>query len=429
MKFDLSFLHTSLLTLLGVVTITGFYMGLIAKRVNLPTIIGYMILGVILGPSVLNIFDDHAIQQLSFLSEIALGFVAFTIGSELSLSSLKRIGKGIIIVIFAESVMAFLIVTAAIYALTRDLPLSIIFGAMAPASAPAGTVAIIQEYKARGSLTKSVYAVVGFDDGLAVIIFGFAAALSKNLLIAECSNTATSILPALWTPVLEISLSLILGGFIGIIFSRIIGKLHNSRDIFIILFGVVFFTTGLSIHWNLSYILANMMVGFVLVNDQSEAVVQSVRTPLGEIMPLVFLLFFCLAGAHLRISAIPALGGIGVVYILGRSAGLTVGAYWGAKLGRLEKKIQKYLGFCILSQAGVAIGLSLIVNNDFSRIAAEYNLPHAAKIGAIVLATITATCIFFEIIGPVLTKFALTRAGEISNKKVKSLVEHNDKNK
>ena len=414
MKIDLSFLHISILTLLGAVTIAGFYIGLAAKRVNLPAIIGYMILGAILGPSVLNIFDEHSIRQLSFLSEIALGFVAFTIGSELSLSSLKRIGSGIIIVMFAESVMAFLTVTAAIYALTRDLPLSIIFGAMAPASAPAGTVAVIQEYKAGGSLTKSVYAVVGFDDGLAVIIFGFAAALSKNLLIAECSNTATSILPALWTPVLEISLSLILGGFIGIIFSRIIGKLHNSRDIFIILFGIVFLTTGLSIHWNLSYILANMMVGFVLVNDQSEAVVQSVRTPLGEIMPLVFLLFFCLAGAHLRISAIPALGGIGVIYILGRSAGLTVGAYWGAKLGRLEKKIQKYLGFCILSQAGVAIGLSLIVNNDFSQIAAEYNLPHAAKIGAIVLATITATCIFFELIGPVLAKFALTRAGEIS---------------
>ena len=414
MKIDLSFLHISILTLLGAVTIAGFYIGLAAKRVNLPAIIGYMILGAILGPSVLNIFDEHSIRQLSFLSEIALGFVAFTIGSELNLSSLKRIGSGIIIVIFAESVMAFLTVTAAIYALTLDLPLSIIFGAMAPASAPAGTVAVIQEYKSSGSLTKSVYAVVGFDDGLAVIIFGFAAALSKSLLIGECSNTATSILPTLWTPVLEISLSFILGGFIGIIFSRIIGKLHNSRDIFIILFGVVFFTTGLSAHWNLSYILANMMVGFVLVNDQSEAVVQSVRTPLGEIMPLVFLLFFCLAGAHLRISAIPALGGIGVVYILGRSAGLTVGAYWGAKLGRLEKKVQKYLGFCILSQAGVAIGLSLIVNNDFSQIAAEHNLPHAAKIGAIVLATITATCIFFEFIGPVLTKFALTRAGEIS---------------
>ena len=422
-------MHISLLTLLGAVTITGFYIGLIAKRVNLPAIIGYMILGVILGPSILNVFNDHSIKQLSFLSEIALGFVAFTIGSELSLSSLKRIGPGIIIVIFAESVMAFLVVALAIYALTRDLPLSIIFGAMAPASAPAGTVAVIQEYKSKGALTKTIYAVVGFDDGLAVVMFGFAAAISKSLLIGESSNTAARILPALWTPVLEITLSLILGGFIGIIFSRIIGKLHNSRDIFIILFGVVFFTTGLSIHWNLSYILANMMVGFVLVNDQREAVVQSVRTPLGEIMPLVFLLFFCLAGAHLKISAISALGSIGVVYILGRSVGKTGGAYFGAKLGGLEKKIEKYLGFCILSQAGVAIGLSLIVNNDFSQIAAEYNLPHAATIGALVLATITVTCIFFELVGPVLAKSALTRAGEISSKKVKSLVRHNDKNK
>ena len=343
MKIDLSFLHMSLLTLLGAITIAGFYIGLIAKRINLPALIGYMILGAILGPSFLNIFDDHSIRQLSFLSEVALGFVAFTIGSELNLSSLKRIGPGIITVIFAESALAFVVVTVAMYALTRDLPLSIIFGAMAPASAPTGTVAVIQEYKSKGSLTKAIYAVVGFDDGLAVIIFGFAAALAKSLLIGKSSNITASIMPALWTPVLEISLSLVLGGLVGIVFSRIIGRRHNSRDIFIILFGIVFFTTGLSIHWNLSYILANMMVGFVLVNDQSEAVVQSVRTPLGEIMPLLFLLFFCLAGAHLKLSAIPALGAIGIVYILGRSVGITTGSYFGAKLGRLEKKIQKYL--------------------------------------------------------------------------------------
>ena len=123
-------------------------MGRLAKRINLPTIIGYMALGIILGPSILNIFEEGVIQQLSFVSEIGLGFVAFSIGSELSLASLKRMGPGIISIILAESLMAFLVVTIAIYLLTRDLPLSIIFGAMAPATAPAGTVAVIQECKA-----------------------------------------------------------------------------------------------------------------------------------------------------------------------------------------------------------------------------------------------------------------------------------------
>jgi len=137
MKTDLSFLHVSALTLLGIATIVGFYMGHVAQRVNLPSLIGYMIFGVILGPSVLNLFDESMIEHLSFVTEIALGFVAFTIGSELSLSSLKRLGSGIISIIFAESFGAFFVVVVAVYLLTRDLPLSIIFGAMAPASAPA----------------------------------------------------------------------------------------------------------------------------------------------------------------------------------------------------------------------------------------------------------------------------------------------------
>ena len=414
MKIDGSFLQFSILTLLGCATIIGFYVGRLANRINLPTIIGYMALGIILGPSILNIFEKGIIQQLSFLSEIGLGFVAFTIGSELSLASLKRMGPGIVSIILAESLMAFLVVAIAIYVLTRDLPLSIIFGAMAPASAPAGTVAVIQEYKAKGSLTRTLYAVVGFDDGLAVVIYGFAVAFAKTLLIRESYPVTTNILHVLGVPMVEISLSLILGGVIGIVFSKLVAKLHNSRDILIIIFGVVLLATGLSIRWHLSFILTNMMIGFVLVNNQPEAVIRSVRTPLDQIMPLVFLLFFCLAGAHLKISAITTLGSLSIVYIIGRSAGLIGGAYFGACLGRVEKKIKKYLGFGILSQAGVAMGLSLIVMDEFTQLSAQFNLPHAGIIGADVLTTITATCIFFEIIGPILTKYALTKAGEIS---------------
>ena len=419
MKIDGSFLQLSILTLLGGATIVGFYVGRLSHRINLPTIIGYMALGIILGPSILNIFEKGIIQQLSFVSEIGLGFIAFTIGSELSLASLKRMGPGIVSIIFASSLIAFLVVAIAIYVFTRDLPLSIIFGAMAPATAPAGTVAVIQEYRAKGSLTKALYAVVGFDDGLAVVIYGFAVAIAKTLLIRESYPVTTNILPALGAPLVEISLSVILGGAIGIVFSRLVAKLHHSRDILILIFGVVLLVTGLSIRWHLSFILSNMMVGFVLSNNQPEAVIRRVRAPLDQIMPLVFLLFFCLAGTHLKISAITTLGGLSVAYIIGRSAGKIGGAYLGACLGRVETKIKKYLGFGLLSQAGVAIGFSLIVMNEFTQLSAKYNLPHAEIIGASVLTTITATCIFFEIIGPVLVKYALKKAGEVSIQKEK----------
>lgn len=413
MKTDLSFLHVSALILLGTATIVGFYMGRVAQRISLPSVVGYMIFGVILGPSILNLIDEPMIEDLSFLTEIALGFVAFTIGSELSLSSLKRLGSGIISIIFAESFGAFFLVVAAVYLLTRDLPLSIIFGAVAPASAPAGTVAVIQECKAKGTLTKSLYAIVGFDDGLAIIIFGFGASFAKSLLIREASGTTASVLPTLGIPMVEIGLSLITGGIIGFLFCKLVLKLQKSRDILIILFGVVLLATGLSIRWHLSLILTNMMLGFVLVNSRREALVQRVRAPLLEIMPLVYILFFCLAGANMKLSAIPALGSIGAVYILSRSVGLIGGARLGASFGRVEEKVKKYVGLGILSQAGVAIGLSLIVKQEFSQLNVQYNLPHATTIAAVVFATITTTCIFFEIIGPILTKFALKKAGEI----------------
>jgi len=416
---DWSFLHISGLTLIGAATIVSFYVGRAARLAKLPSLIGYMLVGVILGPSVLHLFDEPSMERLSFITEIALGFVAFSIGSELNMSSLKRLGGGIISIILAESFGAFLVVSLAVYALTRDLPLALIFGSMAPASAPAGTVAVIQECRAKGSLTKTLYAVVGFDDGLAIIIFGFAAALAKNLLITEASGTAEGILGALLAPAKEIGLSFVVGGVAGLLFYHLVRKLQSAREILIVVFSVILICTGLSIRWHLSLILTNMVVGFVLANARHESLLHRVTAPLLEVMPLLFVLFFCLAGAHLQLSALPALGVIGIVYVLGRSAGLIGGARLGAVFGHVEDKVKKYVGLGILSQAGVAIGLSLIVKHEFTLLDARYNAPHALAIGSSVLATITATCIFFEIIGPIMTKFALKRAGEIPDVEAK----------
>lgn len=410
---DLSILHISALTLLGIATLVGFYAGRLSRRARLPSIIGYMILGVILGPSVLHLFSDKMLDGLSFITEISLGLVAFSIGSELSLSSLKGLGWGIILIILTESFLAFLVVVGAIYLLTGDFPLALIFGAMAPASAPAGTVAVIHEYKAKGPLTKALYAVVGFDDGLAIMIFGFAAAFAKSLLVGEATGSTESIMTSLGAPVKEIVLSLVTGAVIGFVFCQMVRRLNNSRDIFVVVFGAVLLATGLSMRWHLSLILTNMVVGFVLVNTRRETLTRNVTAPLHETMTLVFVLFFCLAGAHLKLSVLPGLGLIGVVYILARSAGLVGGAYIGASLGHVDQKVKKYVGMGILSQAGVAIGLSLIVRHEFVQLDARYGLEHAAEIGASVLTTVTATCIFFEIIGPILTRVALKKAGEI----------------
>ena len=406
-------------TLVGAMLILCFYVGKLVKKTSLPSLIGYMLVGALFGSSFkrfgLELFTEPVRHSLAFITQVALGFVAFSIGSELSMKSLKRLGNGIVWIIFSESFAAFFVVTGLIYAVTRDWPMALIFGSMAPASAPAGTVAIIQEYKAKGSLTQALYAVVGFDDGLAIIIFGFSAAIAKSLLMAETpGHVSEGFFQMLKAPTLEIVLSIVVGTVLGFIFCQLVRFIKNSRDMLIIVFGVVMLGTGLSMMWHLSLILTNMVIGFVLINTRREALVHKVTAPLLEIMPLTFVLFFCLAGAHLQLSALPSLGVIGIAYIFGRSAGLIGGARLGATLGHVEEKIKKYVGLGILSQAGVAIGLALIVSSEFAGLGAVVDgVSHGSRIGTKVITTITATCLVFEIIGPILAKYALGKAGEL----------------
>jgi len=414
-------LHFPVLLLIGIVIIVSFYFGKAIKVIKLPLIIGYMGLGVIFGPSFLNLLNDNLQNNLSFITEMALGFVALGIGLELSLPSLKKQGLGIISIIFAESFGAFISVFFSIYILTGNIPLALIFGAIAPASAPAGTVAVIQEYKAKGSLTKALYAVVGFDDGLGIIIFGFVVAVARSILSHQAGAGSENIGMMLFLPFKEILLSFLVGYIMALIFCSLARKLNNPNDILILVFGFVLLITGICLALHLSLILTNMIVGIIIINTQSHDLTQKIHNQLKNIMPILFILFFTLAGAHLHIKELPGLGIIGIVYFFARSFGLIGGSRIGAALGHVESKIKKYIGLGILSQAGVAIGLSLIVKHEFKGlgkvidIVNGVNITSGDKIGAIVLTTITATCIIFEIIGPILTKVALMKANEIDS--------------
>ena len=231
--------------------------------------------------------------------------------------------------------------------------------------------------------------------------------------MSDVTGADVSMLASLWGPGKEVIISLAVGGVIGFVFCQLVHRIESPADVLVVVFAAVFAAIGLSLQWHLSLILTNMAVGFVLANMRSESSVRRILAPLMGVMPLVFILFFFLAGAHLELSALPSLGMLGIVYILGRTVGLIGGARVGSMLGKVEEKVKKYIGLGILSQAGVAIGLALIVNHEFAQLASQYNLPRAAQIGAATLTTITATCVFFEIIGPILTKIALQKAGEI----------------
>jgi Kef-type K+ transport system membrane component KefB len=398
---------TSLL-IVGMLLLAGFYTGRGIRFVKLPSIIGFMIVGVLAGPSLLNILGSPTLEGLSFITEIALGFVALSIGLELKIGTLKQQGSGIVLIILLESLAAFFAVSAGVYLVTKDVVLALLFGAIAPASAPAGTVAVIDEYRARGSLTRALYAVVGFDDGFGIIIFGFASAFARSMLNVESGGPAATLSALIAKPFLEIGLSVGIGSVIAFVFCLPMHKISSQRDVFVLTFAFVLIATGICVRLRLSVILTNLILGIVAVNTQPEKVIRKIRTEITQALPLLFVLFFILAGAHLRLSLLPSLGLVGIVYILARSGGLVGGSWLGALLGRAEKKIRTYLGLGILSQAGVAIGLALVVGQRFAEFGAR-----GSAIGSTVITTITASCIVFELVGPILTKYALTKAGEI----------------
>lgn len=412
--------HLPILLIAGAVILVSYYSGKTTRLIRLPSIIGYMIIGLILGPSFLNLLDHGIQSDLSFITEIALGFVALSIGLELNLASLKKLGGGIITIIFAESFAAFIVTAIGLYLYSRDIAMSLIFASFAPASAPAGTVAVIKEYRAKGSLTKALYAVVGFDDGLAIIIFGFTAATVKLMLQNQTGAAEFSVGLAFFEPLKETVLSLIIGGVIAAILSLVIRKVKNNADVLILIVGFVLLTIGICSILHLSLILTNMAIGLLIVNTQRHELSHRIGEVLSEVMPLFFVMFFALAGANLHISALPALGVFGIIYICCRSAGLIGGAALGGCIGNVEPKVKKYVGLGILSQAGVAIGLALIVKQDFQGLGKVVEVVNGTEIhmgdviGTAGITTITATCIFFEIIGPILTKIALSKAGEIN---------------
>lgn len=390
----------------------------LTKRLGLPNIIAYLIAGILLGPSILNILQERTLGNMEFITHMVLGFVAFKIGLEINISKVMSHGRGIIITVLSESFLALVVVSLLLYFLTGNLALSLILGALAPASAPAGTIAVIDETKSKGSLTQTMYSIVGIDDGLAIIIFGFMSPVAVFLLSNSGSDLTLNL--SFWIsliePLREIGLSILLGGITATLFILITRLKSFQNELMPLSFGVIILVTGMSQLLNLSEILSGMVFGLAIGNyPKLEKLKDYEEEEIGFIIPLFYILFFTLAGANLHLKSVPALGLIGLLYVVGRIIGKTSGAYMGASLGGFEPKIKKYLGFGILSQAGVAIGLALVVKHRFQGLGPEINnsgLTMGDDIGNIVFTVITATSVIFEMIGPVLAKYALEKSGE-----------------
>jgi Kef-type K+ transport system membrane component KefB len=386
----------------GVLLLAGIISAYYIHRTTMPSVVGWLIAGVVLGPFALKLLSAQSLEALGFISDITLGLIGVIIGLEITVGTLRRLGGGIIPIILLESFGAFLLVFAGVYLLTRNLPLALVMAALAPASDPAGTVAVLREYRAKGPLTKALLVVVGTDDALAIVIYVFAASFSKALV----GGGGDSLIGLIGRPLLEILMAAAVGGVIGWTMGFFSQRIRGREMFLSVALGAIFICVGLSQWFHFSVILSTVVLGATLVNVFPR-VSRRVAEGLEYFIQPFYVIFFVLAGAHLDLRLLLALGLLGAVYVICRSAGLIGGATLGAIVGREIPVIRKYLGPGILSQAGVAIGLAYLIVKEFTPLG-----PAGSEIAAKVITTVAATTIIFMIIGPILAKLAITKAGE-----------------
>ena len=419
----------TILSSIAIAMVAGLFVSRFAKLFKLPAVTGYLVAGILVGPYVLGLigidglgFVSHeAVASLSLISDVALGFIAFAIGNEFRLSQLKRTGKQATVIGIFQAVVATLFVDAALIGLhfilgpeKLPLPVAITLGAIASATAPAATLMVVRQYKAEGKLTDLLLPIVALDDAVGLVIFAVSFGIAKSV----ASGEALTVISVLVNPLLEIIASLVLGAILGILFS-LAEKFFKSNSkrlslaVTVVILAVSLskmkFNIGDEIHIGFSSLLVCMMLGTVFCNmcDFSEEIMLKTDKWTAPLL----MLFFVLSGAELKLSVFANLTIIiiGVVYIIARSAGKILGTRWSSGLVKCDANIKKYLGITLLPQAGVALGMASLAGSEFELL----KLPHLGEtISNIVLFGV----LIYELVGPLMTKIALTKAGDIHPK-------------
>jgi Kef-type K+ transport system membrane component KefB len=407
---------SSILLSLSIAMLAGLLLSRMVKKLQLPAVTAYLIAGILIGPFVLGAIGvdgigitGNQIHGLSIISDVALGFIAFAMGNEFRLAHLKNIGKratiiGIFQGIFTTIVVdAFLIVLHLLMPDKLSLSAAIVLGAVATATAPAATLMVIKQYKAKGPLTEILLPVVALDDAVGLVVFAISFGIAKSL-----NTGSVDILSVVLEPLLEVVFSIILGTIMGLLFTFCEQFFHSRSKRMAVSVAFVMMTVALSllkfeingIHISFSSLLACMMLGTIFCNecDVSEELMDRADRWTAPIL----ILFFVISGAELDLTVFADISVviIGVVYILSRSVGKYFGAGISARATKCAPNIVKYLGITLLPQAGVALGMA----SKAIELGAD---------GAIVRNITLFAVLEYEIVGPYLTKLSLTKAGEI----------------
>lgn len=405
---------------LSVILLTGLLFGKLAKKFKLPNVTGYLLGGLLIGPILgllgVHVIPESAFEELHIISQIALGFIAFSIGTEFQLSYFKRVGKLPIVIATLESFFAIVVVFVTLIAFGNDVRFSLVLSAIAAATAPAATIMVIKQYKAKGEVTENLLSVVAIDDATAIVFFGLFVAVAKAI------GNASGDINLAWMiskPFVEIVMSLGIGGLAGVLISFGFKWFTGRGNRISLLLAFIFLVAAMPElieqvlpDFEVSTLLACMMMGAVFTNLTKEDVLDTVMYLVDRVTPPIFIMFFVISGAELQFDVLLTVGGIGVIYIVGRVIGKLFGAFLGAEIAHGSHNVKKYLGWGLVPQAGVAIGLTIVAAN----IVPEY----AAKISAIIL---SATFVY-ELVGPLITKTALTKAGEITPEMAQQKMSH-----
>ncbi len=407
---------STLLISLSIALLVALLLSRLAKLVNLPAVTAYLVAGILVGPFVLGAFDINGLgitkaelSGLGLVADVSLGFIAFSMGNEFRISQLKQIGRKATVIGIFQAIVTTIVVDAILISLHFIMPsiisleAAIILGAIATATAPAATLMVVKQYKAKGKLTDILLPVVALDDAVGLIVFAISFGVAKAM-----GNGNVNALNIILEPLLEVVLSLALGFLMGLIFNECEKHFHSRSKRIAVSVTFILLTVGISllsfeiegIHVSFSSLLACMMLGTVFCNecDVSEELMERADRWAAPIL----ILFFVISGAELELSVFGDLGIIlvGVIYIIARSLGKYFGAYFSAKATKCDDTIVKYLGITLLPQAGVALGMAI----KATTLGPTGNLVRNITLFAVLI---------YELVGPFLTKIALTKAGDI----------------
>ena len=403
---------------LSIALIAGLLLSRLTKKLDLPAVTAYLVAGIAVGPYCLGALGVKGIgfismanvHDFSIVCDVALGFIAFSIGNEFRLSHLKKIGRQATIVGIFQAVITTIVVDIALIALHFAIPhvlsmeAAIILGAVATATAPAATLMVVRQYKAKGPVTDMLLPVVALDDAVGLVVFAISFGIARAM-----NAGSVDIVSVIVEPILEVVASLILGAVMGVMFHICERFFHSNSKRISVSIAFVLLTIALSqmqfhifgIHLAFSSLLTCMMLGTVFCNicDFSEELMERVDK---WTAPL-FVLFFVISGAELELGVFTNLLMVlvGIVYIVFRCIGKYSGAYISAKISKCDPKIVKYLGITLFPQAGVALGMAMK--------AKEFG-----EIGEMVSTITLFAVLIYELVGPALTKTALLKAGDIN---------------